>query len=169
MSELDTPIEMLDLTDRVIVVTGAAGGLGAGIAKRLDQAGATVVAHSRSTPVSGGFDTVMAGLIMHARAAALAFGDRGVRVSSVSPGLIDRPGLAADWPEGVQRWVGAAPLRRPGTRRRRRRLRVPVLGSVAVDHRRGHRGRWRRAHEPNLVNPDSGRRRSPVPSPQCVL
>ena len=214
MSELGSPTEMLDLAGRVIIVTGAGGGLGAGIAKRLDQAGATVVAHSRSTPVSGGFETVMAdlatgegpssvieavlerhghidglinnagiqpvvpfaelsdeewtrmidvdltavhrlthraatvmadsgrggsivhvasieghhpttmhghyatakaGLIMHARAAALAFGDRGVRVNSVSPGLIDRPGLAADWPDGVQRWVDAAPLRRLGT------------------------------------------------------
>ena len=52
---------------------------------------------------------------MHARAAAQEFGRHQIRVNTVSPGLIDRPGLERDWPEGVQRWLSSAPLGRLGT------------------------------------------------------
>ena len=215
MTDLPTPGEMIRLDGRVIVVTGAGGGIGGGIARRLMAAGATVVAHTRTSPVEhlgadgavtadltepgaaervvqaaldqgridglvnnagiqpvvhftemsddqwtemidtnltaahrltaaaaeamqaqgaggsivhvasiegrqptdfhGHYATAKAGLIMHARAAAGALGPHGVRVNSVSPGLIDRPGLADDWPEGVDRWHAAAPLGRMGT------------------------------------------------------
>ena len=220
MSELRPPDEMIRLDGRVIVVTGAGGGIGGGIARRLMAAGATVVAHARSSPVKhlvgpdgapvasvtadltdpgaaervvqaaldcgridglvnnagiqpvvhfidmsddqwaemidtnlsavhrltaaaaeamraqgaggtivhvasiegrqptdfhGHYATAKAGLIMHARAAAGAYGPHGIRVNSVSPGLIDRPGLADDWPDGVARWHAAAPLGRLGT------------------------------------------------------
>jgi NAD(P)-dependent dehydrogenase (short-subunit alcohol dehydrogenase family) len=55
-----------------------------------------------------------AGLIMHARAAALEYGPQGIRVNTVSPGLIARPGISEQWPEGVARWEAAAPLTRLG-------------------------------------------------------
>lgn len=216
---LASPRDLLDLDGRVIVVTGAGGGIGQGIVARLLQAGADVVAHTRSSPVEiagpdgtpipvvtadltspDGPDSVVsqvlelrsridglvnnaaiqpvaplaslpdaewqamidtdltaahrltnrvaatmvdgghggaivhiasieatqpasdhehygvakAALVMHARAAAAAYGSHGIRINTVSPGLIDRPGLADDWPDGVGRWLAAAPLGRLG-------------------------------------------------------
>jgi glucose 1-dehydrogenase len=55
-----------------------------------------------------------AAVIMLARSAALELGRDGVRVNTVSPGLIRREGIAEDWPEGVARWEASAPLRRLG-------------------------------------------------------
>jgi NAD(P)-dependent dehydrogenase (short-subunit alcohol dehydrogenase family) len=221
MSNLPSPSDMIDLTGRVIVVTGAAGGIGSGITRRLAQAGASVVAHTRTTPldelmdelpdvvtpvtvdlttpdgpavvvraavehhgridglvnnagiqpvvpfsdltddqwtemidtnltaahrlthavaatmreggapgsivhiasiegrhptaVHGHYATSKAALIMHAKAAALAYGPNHIRVNSVSPGLVGRQGLEDAWPDGVKRWLAAAPLARLGT------------------------------------------------------
>lgn len=221
MSESPYPATRLDLSGRVIVVTGAGGNIGTGIARRAQAAGATVVAHTRSSPVDhltggggppvttvaadltapggarmvvdaalaahgridglvnnagiqpvvpfaelpdrdwvemidtnltavhrlthavagqlteagrpgsivhiasieahhptalhGHYATAKAGLVMHARAAALAHGPAGIRVNTVSPGLIEAPGLKEQWPEGVERWLAAAPLGRLGT------------------------------------------------------
>lgn len=219
-----TPAQLLDLTGRVVAVTGAGGGIGGGVASRMLAAGATVVAHTRNSPLDGLVDgspvearervigvaadltdpdgpaRVMAaalegagrldglvnnagiqpiahfadltdgewsemldvnltavhrltaaaaaamkeagrggaivhiasieghhapvmhghygvskaGLIMHARSAALAYGPDGIRVNAVSPGLIYRPGLERDWPDGVTRWERACPLGRMG-------------------------------------------------------
>lgn len=209
-----TPSEMLDLTGKVAVVTGAGGGIGAGIVRRMAATGATVVAVTRTssveepgvtvlaadlaergsgeavieatvaahgridalvnnagiqpvvpfvdltddqwtemievnltaahrltqaaaramrdsdggsivhiasieahhpTPVHGHYAVSKAGLVMHAKAAALAWGPSGIRVNSISPGLISRPGIEDQWPEGVERWKAAAPLSRLGT------------------------------------------------------
>lgn len=55
-----------------------------------------------------------AAVVMHARSAALEYGPYGIRVNTVSPGLIDREGLARDWPEGVERWRRAVPTGRLG-------------------------------------------------------
>ena len=46
------------------------------------------------------------------RSAALEWAADGIRVNAVAPGLIDRPGLAQEWPEGVEWWVRTCPLGR---------------------------------------------------------
>ncbi|MEU1164194.1 SDR family oxidoreductase [Streptomyces sp. NPDC005921] len=51
--------DLLDLRGRTVLVTGASGGIGAAIAVRLAEAGATVVAHARDNP--GRLDAVVAG------------------------------------------------------------------------------------------------------------
>ena len=70
-----------------------------------------------SDPAAGHahYATSKAGVIMFSRAVALEYGPSGIRVNCVSPGLIDRDGLADDWPDGVSRWQEQAPLGRLGT------------------------------------------------------
>ena len=52
---------------------------------------------------------------MLTRAAALEFGSSNIRVNCVAPGLVDREGLARDWPDGVGRWHDRVPLGRIGS------------------------------------------------------
>jgi NAD(P)-dependent dehydrogenase (short-subunit alcohol dehydrogenase family) len=70
-----------------------------------------------SDPAAGHshYATSKSGMLMFTRASALEYGAAGIRVNAVSPGLIDRDGLATDWPEGVERWTSKAPLGRLGT------------------------------------------------------
>ena len=46
-------------------------------------------------------------------AAAHELGSHGIRVVGVAPGLIGRPGLERDWPDGIRRWEKASALGRP--------------------------------------------------------
>lgn len=62
----------------------------------------------------GHYATTKAGLIMFTRATALEFGRHGIRANAVSPGVIHAPGIEENWPEGVKRWLNAAPLGRMG-------------------------------------------------------
>lgn len=226
MSNIPPVAKLLDLTGRTVIVTGASGGIGSGIARRFAEAGANVVCHYQSNgaaaeavvsdiraaggkavasqadistaagvdalvahavshfgslhaivnnaghqPVemlvdvsetsfarmmainaggpflltqalakhvhstgSGGgavvniasieghqpapghshYATSKAALLMFTKAAALELGALGIRVNSVSPGLIHRDGIEEGWPEGVGRWKGAAPMGRLG-------------------------------------------------------
>jgi len=60
------------------------------------------------------YDAAKAGVVMHTRVAAQELGRHGIRVNSVSPGLIDREGLERDWPDGVSRYRASVPLGRLG-------------------------------------------------------
>jgi NAD(P)-dependent dehydrogenase (short-subunit alcohol dehydrogenase family) len=84
------------------------------------QEGATIthissIEGSHPALAHGHYSVSKAGLVMHARAASLEWGRRGIRVNTVSPGLIHRDGIEEQWPEGVARWQRAAPLGRLGT------------------------------------------------------
>ena len=72
------------------------------------EASATAFAHSHYTAAK-------AGVAHYTRSAALELAAHGVRVNAVAPGLIDRPGLTQDWPDGVRRWQERVPLARLGT------------------------------------------------------
>ena len=70
---------------------------------------------SHPAPGHAHYSAAKAAVVMHARAAALEYGPFGIRVNTVSPGLIDREGLRESWPEGVRRWQEAVPTGRLGT------------------------------------------------------
>ncbi|MCY3991153.1 MAG: SDR family NAD(P)-dependent oxidoreductase [Caldilineaceae bacterium] len=72
------------------------------------EATSTAFAHSHYTAAKAGVE-------QYTRNAALELGEEGIRVNAVAPGLIDRPGLAQAWPEGVRRWQSRVPLGRLGT------------------------------------------------------
>ena len=60
------------------------------------------------------YNSAKAAVVMLTRSAAQELGDYNIRVNTVSPGLIARPGIEEQWPEGVKRWQDKAPLRRMG-------------------------------------------------------
>ncbi|MGA2614884.1 MAG: SDR family oxidoreductase [Spirochaetia bacterium] len=55
-----------------------------------------------------------AAVLHYTRASALELAGSGIRVNSVSPGLIQREGLEQAWPSGYRRFVAVAPLGRTG-------------------------------------------------------
>lgn len=51
---------------------------------------------------------------MFSRVAALELGAYHIRVNTVSPGLVNRPSLETDWPDGYHRFLQRVPLDRVG-------------------------------------------------------
>ena len=60
------------------------------------------------------YGAAKAGLLALTRTLAVELAP--IRVNAVLPGLVDRPGLSADWPEGVQRWLTKVPSGQLGQR-----------------------------------------------------
>jgi len=98
-------------------VTGAALAINAAAALMGERGGAIVNIASinalRAGPTAV-YSASKAALLALTRSAALTLGP-SVRVNAVSPGLIDRPGLREQWPEGVEQFERDAPMRAIGT------------------------------------------------------
>lgn len=60
------------------------------------------------------YNSAKAAVVMFTRSAAQELGPCNIRVNCVSPGLIARPGIREQWPDGVERWENKAPLGRMG-------------------------------------------------------
>ncbi len=97
--------------DAVIALTGRFADVAAAGAAVVNVA--SIEGH-RPAAGHGLYATSKAAVLAWTRAAAVDLGGRGIRVNSVSPGLVRRDGLEDDWPDGVARWRSAAPLGRVG-------------------------------------------------------
>ncbi len=60
------------------------------------------------------YTAAKAGVIAFGKAAAQELGTYKIRVNTVSPGLINRPGLSSDWPDGYSRFLKKVPMGRLG-------------------------------------------------------
>ena len=74
---------------------------------------ASIEAHS-VLPGHAHYAASKAGMIALTRNAAYELGPRDITVNAVSPGLIDRPGLAEQWPQGYEGWIAKVPLGKVG-------------------------------------------------------
>jgi NAD(P)-dependent dehydrogenase (short-subunit alcohol dehydrogenase family) len=72
----------------------------------------SIEAHA-AFPRHGHYAAAKAALESFTRTAALEWAAEGIRVNAVAPGLVDRPGLDSDWPEGHRWWTQVCPLGRP--------------------------------------------------------
>ncbi|TPQ18881.1 SDR family NAD(P)-dependent oxidoreductase [Streptomyces sporangiiformans] len=91
---------------------GDGGGSGGGNGGSITHIASIEATHP--APLHAHYCASKAAVVMHARSAALEYGPYGIRVNTVSPGLIDRAGLAEAWPDGVRRWQRAVPTGRLG-------------------------------------------------------
>ena len=85
-------------------------------AERMVSGGVLVVVGSieglRAAPEHSAYAVMKAATHHLVAAAAHELGPRGIRVVGVAPGLVERPGLAREWPQGYHRWVSASALGR---------------------------------------------------------
>jgi glucose 1-dehydrogenase/3-oxoacyl-[acyl-carrier protein] reductase len=71
------------------------------------------ISADRSTPDQAPYAAAKSAVRALTRSAAVDLAPRGIRVNSVSPGLVRREGLDLEWPDGLARWNARAPLGRP--------------------------------------------------------
>ncbi|ASR37620.1 short-chain dehydrogenase [Prauserella marina] len=83
-----------------------------------DEGGALVAIGSilgaQPRPGHAHYSVSKAAVRMLVRSAALEYARHRVRVNMVSPGLVDRPALRQEWPEGVAGWESGNPSGRLG-------------------------------------------------------
>ncbi|MGW0652503.1 SDR family NAD(P)-dependent oxidoreductase [Streptomyces umbrinus] len=104
------PSEVSDISD--VGVVSDRRGSAAGPVGSITHIASIEATHP--APLHAHYSASKAAVLAHARAAALEYGPYGIRVNTVSPGLIDRAGLAEAWPDGVRRWQQAVPTGRLG-------------------------------------------------------
>jgi NAD(P)-dependent dehydrogenase (short-subunit alcohol dehydrogenase family) len=106
-TELDTNLRTTVLVTRAAIPA---------IRARGDGAIVNIASISALHPAQGqaAYVTAKAGILAFTRAAAQELGPEQIRVNAVSPGLIGRPTLAEDWPDGFARWMAKVPLGRVG-------------------------------------------------------
>ena len=123
---VDPPASLLEMTDEQwneVVDTNLRGvflctQLGATQMIRLGLAGTIVniasIEARNPAAMHSHYDATKAGIVMHTMAAARELGEHAIRVNGVLPGLIWEEGLEDAWPDGVSRYLAAAPLGRLG-------------------------------------------------------
>ncbi|MFL5674315.1 MAG: SDR family NAD(P)-dependent oxidoreductase [Chloroflexota bacterium] len=102
-----------DNMESMFLCTRAAGAL---MRERGRGAIVNVASISATNPAVGHshYNSAKAAVLAFTRSAAQELGPFGIRVNSVSPGLIHKDGIEEAWPEGVERWLGKVPLGRLG-------------------------------------------------------
>ncbi|MCP5091818.1 MAG: SDR family oxidoreductase [Gammaproteobacteria bacterium] len=56
------------------------------------------------------YNSSKAAVVMFTQSAAQELGQYNIRVNAIAPGLVNRPGLEEQWPDGFTRYCNAAPL-----------------------------------------------------------
>lgn len=82
-----------------------------------DHKGGAIINISSTSALNPGADhshynSAKAAITMFTRSAAQELAQHDIRVNTVSPGLVSRPGIEEQWPEGVERWNNQTPLGR---------------------------------------------------------
>ena len=75
---------------------------------------ASIEAH-RPAPGHAHYCAAKSGVVQYTKSAAYELAQFGIRVNSISPGLIGKEGLDEAWPDGVERYLKAVPVKRLGT------------------------------------------------------
>jgi NAD(P)-dependent dehydrogenase (short-subunit alcohol dehydrogenase family) len=103
-----TDLRSAHLCTQAAAIRMIAGGEGGSIVN------VTSIEAENPAPNHSHYNAAKGGLLMYTRSAAFELGEYGIRVNAVAPGLIWKEGIEESWPDGVERYLRTAPLRRLG-------------------------------------------------------